>query len=68
MIPFRRIDKATGLPVHRVETRAAADASYTETAAKLCQGLVQTLDTYADSTDPHEKRIHQLWMNTEVNR
>jgi hypothetical protein len=53
------------LPEEPEETRAAADTSYIETAVKLCQGLVQTLNRYADFKDLHEARIHRLWVEAD---
>ena len=42
-------------------TQSAADQCYAETALKLAQGLRTVLDSYADSTDPHKKRVHEMW-------
>ncbi len=39
----------------------AADKCYVETAVKLCDGLSKVLGTYAESKDPHKKRVHQCW-------
>lgn len=42
-------------------SQAAVDKLYTDTAAKLYEGLVKTLDGYADSTDPHKAKVYELW-------
>ena len=39
----------------------AADKSYLSTAAKLCEGLVKTVQSYKGSSDPHKKRVYELW-------
>lgn len=43
----------------------AADRSYFNTAAKLCEGLEKTLDAYAKSADADKKRIYPLWIGTK---
>ena len=45
-------------------SQSAADQSYTDTAAKLYQGLATTLDAYAGSQDPGKRQIHSLWRKT----
>lgn len=42
-------------------SQAAADKLYTDTAARLYEGLVKTLDGYANSTDPHKAKVYELW-------
>lgn len=42
-------------------SQAAADKLYLDTAAKLYEGLVKSLDGYANSTDPHKGKVHKLW-------
>ncbi|MCP4641789.1 MAG: LamG domain-containing protein [bacterium] len=50
------------LPELPEASRAAADLSYTETAIKLCQGFVKTLESYADTDDDaHGKLVYELW-------
>jgi hypothetical protein len=43
----------------------AADRSYFSTAARLCEGLEKTLDSYAKSADAGKKQIHRLWVGTK---
>ena len=38
------------------ESQAAADESYVEAAVRLCDGLERTVQSYAQSTDPHKQR------------
>ena len=42
-------------------SQRAADKCYVETAVRLCDGLAKVLETYAESKDPHRKRVHQCW-------
>ncbi len=39
----------------------AADKSYFDTTARLCEGLEKVLDAYGESDDRHKRRVHQLW-------
>ena len=39
----------------------AADKCYLATAAKLCDGLAQALNSYKGSDEPHRKQVYQLW-------
>jgi hypothetical protein len=43
-------------------SRAAADRSFFDTAAKLCQGLEKVLEAYAGSADPLKKKMFALWV------
>jgi len=42
-------------------SRYAADKSYLATTARLAAGLEKTLASYATASDPHRRRVHQLW-------
>jgi len=39
----------------------AALKCYVDTAGKLHDGLAKTINSYKTSTDPHKKRVHELW-------
>ncbi len=39
----------------------AADKSYFDTTARLCEGLEKLVREYRQSNDPGRRRIHQLW-------
>jgi hypothetical protein len=41
--------------------QAAADKSYVDTVAKLCDGLEKTVKSYQTSENPEKKRIWQIW-------
>ncbi len=43
----------------------AADKSYIDTAAKLCDGLEKTLKSYDESSDSHRKRLSKIWQSIE---
>lgn len=43
------------------ESGKAADESYIQTTAKLCEGLEKVLDGYQDSDCPRRKQIGELW-------
>lgn len=47
------------------ESQAAADKSYMEATARLCDGLERTLQSYGQSRDPHKRQVHQLWLDTK---
>ena len=53
-----RADKIRRLPE---PSQTAADKSYDETVAKLCDGLDSVLKSYERSTDPARRTIFQLW-------
>jgi len=40
---------------------SAADRSYLETTAKLCDGLEKVIDGYKTSNAPRKKSIHRIW-------
>ena len=42
-------------------SQAAADKSYLDTAAKLCDGLDVLLKSYRQSADAHAKKVFDLW-------
>lgn len=42
-------------------SQAAADRSFIDTAAKLCQGLEKVLEAYTGSADPLKKKMSALW-------
>ena len=42
-------------------SQAAADKSYGDTLAKLCDGLEVVLKSYERSVDPQRRKIFQLW-------
>ncbi|MBI5095012.1 MAG: hypothetical protein HZB26_21585 [Candidatus Hydrogenedentes bacterium] len=48
-------------PLPDAASEAAADKSYADTAAKLCDGLEKAISGYASSTDDAKKRILALW-------
>jgi hypothetical protein len=48
-------------PLPEVERQQAADKSYIETAAKLCDGLQNVLKSYAKSQDAQKKRVCEIW-------
>lgn len=43
------------------EPQAAADKSYVDTTARLCDGLERAVDQYQKSDDPEKQRIWELW-------
>jgi hypothetical protein len=47
-------------------SQSAAHKSYAATVKKLRDGLETVLESYADSTDPHTKRLHQLWLDSAL--
>jgi hypothetical protein len=42
-------------------TQAAADQSYLDTTAKLCDGLAHTLESYRNSSDAGKQQVFKLW-------
>ncbi|MBN2477567.1 MAG: hypothetical protein JXB62_23370 [Pirellulales bacterium] len=42
----------------------AADESYSITTVKLCEGLEQTVASYRDSEDAHQKRVYAIWLES----
>jgi hypothetical protein len=40
-------------------SQAAADQSYVDTASKIFEGLKETVKSYADSKDPHERNVFE---------
>jgi hypothetical protein len=44
---------------------AAADECYANTVTKLAEGLKKTVESYADSSDSHRKRVYRIWEDTE---
>ncbi|MBP8131041.1 MAG: hypothetical protein KA184_15790 [Candidatus Hydrogenedentes bacterium] len=55
---LRQEGKITSLPE---ASQAAADQSFVDTAVRLHEGLVKTLDSYADGSDPHKSLVYRLW-------
>ncbi|MFC1604493.1 LamG-like jellyroll fold domain-containing protein [Planctomycetota bacterium] len=43
-------------------SQAAADASYLETASKICSGLNKVIQAYANAADPQKKTIYNIWL------
>ena len=43
----------------------AADQSYFNTVANLCQGLEQTVTSYEDSEDTLKRRVYAVWKGAE---
>ena len=43
----------------------AADRCYFSTVAKLCEGLEQTVASYKDTEDAHEKQAYLIWSAAE---
>ena len=52
-------------PLDSAESQYAADKSYFVTAARHCEGLERVLESYAKSTDSHQKQVHQIWTATK---
>lgn len=48
-------------PLEATVSQRAADASYFQTAIRLCQGLENVLDSYSGAEESHRRRIHALW-------
>ena len=46
-------------------SQSAADKSYMETVIKLCEGLRNVVQAYADSQQPEQRRIYTLWLESE---
>jgi len=61
----RMLDEGTIEPLPE-PSQAAAHKSYAATVKKLRDGLETVLQSYADSTDPHKKRVHQLWLDSAL--
>jgi len=62
----RMIDEGTIEPLAEERSQSAAHKSYADTVRKLRDGLETVLGSYADSTDPHKKRVHQLWLDSQA--
>ena len=60
----RMLEQGTIQPLPEERSQSAAHKSYADTVRKLRDGLETTLQSYADSTDPHKKRVHQLWLDS----
>ena len=43
------------------DSQCAADKSYFQTTARLCEGLEKVLNSYAKSADPHQQRVYAVW-------
>jgi hypothetical protein len=52
---------AGALPRLPEPSQLAADRSYVETVARLCDGLEKVLRSYETATDPVRRQIHRLW-------
>lgn len=52
-------------PLDSAESQYAADKSYFVTAARHCEGLERVLESYAKSTDSHQKQMHRTWAATK---
>lgn len=61
----RMLDEGTIKPLPE-PSQSAAYKSYAATVKKLRDGLETVLQSYADSTDPHKKRVHQLWLDSTL--
>ena len=48
-----------------IRSQAAADASYLETASKICSGLEKVIQTYANAADPQKKTIYDIWLRSK---
>lgn len=46
-------------------SQAAADNSYLDAAARLCDGLDERIGGYGSSEDPARRRVFQLWKSTQ---
>jgi hypothetical protein len=59
----RRLSLLAEGKLERLPARSqhAADKSYFDTTAKLCEGLETVLQSYRDSTDPHQGKVYRLW-------
>jgi hypothetical protein len=42
-------------------SQAAADQSYVDTANRVFEGLKETVKSYADSKDPRERKVFELF-------
>ncbi len=49
------------LPRLPAASQAAADRSYVETTARLCEGLEKMIQSYRKSEDPKKQQIWRLW-------
>lgn len=66
-IQQRRAMKAAGrLAPLPEKSQAAADKLYIDTAAKLCDGLIRTLEGYGRSDDPRKQRIDRIWRESKA--
>jgi hypothetical protein len=61
----RMVDEGTIEPLPE-PSQSAAHKSYADTVRKLRSGLETTLQSYADFSDPHKKRVHQLWLDSTL--
>jgi len=43
------------------DSQYAADKSYFQTTARLCEGLENVLNSYAKSAAPHQQRVYAVW-------
>jgi hypothetical protein len=48
-------------PLAQPESQIAADQLYVDTVMKLTTGLRQTLESYAESSDPQKKKIYTIY-------
>lgn len=55
------LQSAGKLPRLPEPSQAAADKSYVDTLAKLCDGLERVLDGYSDSRLAEKRRIAEIW-------
>lgn len=55
------LQNAGKLPRLPEPSQAAADRSYVDTLAKLCDGLEKVLDGYSDSRLAEKRRIAEIW-------
>ncbi len=49
------------LPRLLATSQTAADRSYLETTARLCDGLRNVVRSYEKSNDPQKQQIYRLW-------
>lgn len=63
---FRLISEGK-IPALPEPSRIAADRSYLEAAARLCDGLEKTLAGYASSPDPRKAEAFRIWTKASRN-
>ena len=61
----RMLDEGTIEPLPE-PSQSAAHKSYAATVRKLRDGLETVVKSYADSANPDKKRLHQLWLDSQL--